>query len=283
MTQPKKSRRGWRFYALLACLGVFLISGVLLARDLTRSAGEKAANQHLAQQVHKAREGTLQRTEPVNQDDPEPELPKYADSGNLIQYDGLWQQNNDMAGWLYIEDTEIDLPVMYTPSNLEFYLHRGFDRRYAASGCLFLGADWRPEAAHGIIYGHNMKNGSMFGNLSKYKDLEYAQSHPVIHFDTLTEEREYAVVAAFYSLVYEVQETGVFRYYQYTDLSSQDRFEEYLRQVRAVSLYDTGVDVQYGDRLITLSTCSYHRDNGRFVVVACEKAPAQEQEDPPEP
>ena len=204
-----------------------------------------------------------------------PEPPKYAPSGNLIQYDPLWQQNNDMAGWLYIEDTQIDLPVMYTPSNLEKYLRRAFDGSYALSGSLFLGADWSPEADHAIIYGHNMKDGAMFGGLSKYKDADYAQAHSVVHFDTLTEEREYVVLAAFYSRIYEQQAEGVFRYYQYTDLSDQDRFEEYIRQVRAAALYDTGVEVQYGDRLLTLSTCSYHRDNGRFVVVACQKQEPQ--------
>lgn len=275
MTHPDKACRSWRSYALLLCLAVFLISGGLLIRDLVRSAGEQAANQRLAQQVHEAREAALhQAKDPDISFDWEP--PKYAPSGNLIQYDALWQENHDMAGWLYIEDTQIDLPVMYTPSNMEQYLRRAFDGSYALSGSLFLSTEWSPEAPHSIIYGHNMKNGSMFGGLSQYKDPEYAKTHPIVHFDTLTEEREYTVLAAFYSRVYAQQEEGVFRYYQYTDLSDQAQFEEYLQQVRAAALYDTGIDVQYGDRLLTLSTCSYHRDNGRFVVVACQKVTAEE-------
>lgn len=275
MASQKIRRRGWRTYALLFCLTVFLVSGGLLVRDLVRSAGEQAANRDLAQQVRAAREAALEQTKERDPVTFEWEPPKYAPSGNLIQYDPLWQQNNDMAGWLYIEDTQIDLPVMYTPSNLEKYLRRAFDGSYALSGSLFLGADWSPEADHAIIYGHNMKDGAMFGGLSKYKDADYAQAHSVVHFDTLTEEREYVVLAAFYSRIYEQQAEGVFRYYQYTDLSDQDRFEEYIRQVRAAALYDTGVEVQYGDRLLTLSTCSYHRDNGRFVVVACQKQEPQ--------
>ncbi len=87
----------------------------------------------------------------------------------------------------------------------------------------------------------------------------------------MTQEREYTVIAAFYSRIYDSSEEGVFRYYQYVRLNDRERFDEYLKQVRSVALYNTGVDVQYGDRLLTLSTCSYHRENGRFVVVACQK------------
>ena len=161
---------------------------------------------------------------------------------------------------------------MYTPSDTEYYLHRAFDGSYAASGSLFLGEGWTADANHAIVYGHNMKNGTMFGELDRYQSLEYARDHPDIRFDTLREERTYTVLAAFYSRAYGPGDTNAFRYYQYTDLSDEETFEEYLAQVRSAALYDTGAEVQFGDRLLTLTTCSYHRKNGRFVVVACQKA-----------
>lgn len=281
MAQEKKRSRNWRRYALWACVAVFLVSGSLLVRDLLQASKEDQANRQLAQQVHEAREArdsTLQQLKDSGAFAIDLELSKYALSGNLIQYDALWQQNNDLAGWLVIEGTQVDLPVMFTPQDPEHYLRRAFDGSYALSGSLFLGEGWSPDAVHSIIYGHNMNNGTMFGDLDEYRTLEYAQAHPTIRFDTLTEEREYTVIGAFYSRIYEQREEGVFRYYQYTDLSDQAVFEEYLRQVRAVSLYDTGVEVQYGDRLLTLSTCSYHRDHGRFVVVACQKQADQPDE-----
>ena len=272
----KKVRR----LALLFFAVVFVVSGCLLARDLIRSNREREANQDLARQVHQAREETQRRKEASavsalsegdGEEEEEAEWSPYASSGVLLQYDSVWQSNNDMAGWLYIEGTQVDYPVMFTPDDPEHYLRRAFDGSYAVSGSLFLGAGWSPQANSAIIYGHYMKNGSMFGSLGQYKSEEYFQEHPVIRFDTLTEEREYQIVGAFYSRVYTTEETGVFRYYKYTDLSQQEVFEEYVRQVKAAALYDTGVEAQYGDRILTLSTCSYHTQNGRFVVVAVSK------------
>ena len=195
-------------------------------------------------------------------------LPKYAESGNLYIYDLLWQQNHDLAGWLFAESIGVDYPVMYTPNDLEYYIHRGFDKAYAKSGCLFIGSGWSPDYVYSIIDGHHLINGTMFGKLDSYASKAYAKEHPVIYFDTLKEEGNYEVVAAFYTKVYNQQDKGVFRYYQYTDLPDQETFDEYFAQVRKIAIYDTGVDVQYGDKVLVLSTCSYHTDNGRFVVVA---------------
>lgn len=251
----RKSIGGLRLAALLLCLLVFFVSAFFLGRDLLRSHQEQAANDDLASQVAEV----------------DTEADKFAADGVLLKYDKLWQQNHDMAGWLSIPDTTINYPVMYTPDQPEHYLRRGFYGEYAHSGCLFVGGGCTPDSDHVIIYGHNMKNGTMFGDLPLYAEEEYAKAHPVIQFDTLRKEQRYRVVAAFYSRVYEESAAGVFRYYQYADLSSSERFDEYLGQVRAAALYDTGAAVEQGDRLLTLSTCSYHTDDGRFVVVAVEE------------
>lgn len=189
----------------------------------------------------------------------------------LPQYEGLWQQNNDMAGWLSINGTPVDYPVMYTPDDPEYYLRRAFDGSYAISGSLFLDENCPPGSNHLLIYGHQMKNGTMFGSLSQYAKENYAKEHPVIGFDTLYTEEEYEVMASFYSRAYNEQDEDVFRYYQYTDLSEEETFDEYVRKVKEAALYDTGIDAQYGDSIITLSTCSSHVRDGRFVVVARKK------------
>ena len=265
-----------RRLALAAFVAVFVVSGFLLARDLLRSRRERATNQSLAQQVHEARDamkllpGPSVRV-PVGGEQEEPPSP-YAESGLLRQYDPLWQENNDLAGWLWIDGTQIDYPVMYTPGQTEKYLRRDFYGDWALGGCLFIGEGSGPDAAHVIVFGHHMKDGAMFGDLDKYQSEDYAREHPVIHLDTLTEEREYEVIGAFRSRVYEVDEKGVFRYYQYSDLSVEENFDKYLSQVRAASLYDTGVEAAFGDRILVLSTCSYHTENGRFAVVARQRA-----------
>ena len=253
-----------RRLAMLLCGAVFLVSAVMLARDLIQARAEDEANHQLAQQVHQARQEAQRQAQAQGQAAP----PKYAVSGILYPYDGLYQQNHDMAGWLFIPDTPVDYPVMYTPEDPEYYLYRGFDKNWAGSGCLFLAEDSPPDSSHVFIHGHHMKNGTMLGSLDRYKSADYWAAHPTIFFDTLWEEGAFEVLAAFRSKVYYQDDQGGFRYYQYADLSDEAVFSEYVRQVKAAALYDTGVDAQYGDRLLTLSTCSYHTKNGRFVVVA---------------
>lgn len=187
------------------------------------------------------------------------------------RYMELKKSNPDFFGWLSIEGTVLDYPVMYTPNDPEYYLHRNFDGEYSYSGVPFIQGDCREGCGNYLMHGHNMKNGSMFAGILFYKDKSYWKEHPVISFDTPYENGEYEVMSAFYSKVYMSDEENVFKYYKYTDLSDKKVFDEYAKQVKAAALYDTGVDAEYGDEFITLSTCAYHTENGRFVVVARKK------------
>ena len=108
----------------------------------------------------------------------------------------------------------------------------------------------------------------MFGSLLSYEKKDYWESHPTIQLSTSQGQSTYTILAAFYAKVYNQEDSDVFRYYQYTDLTDQNRFNEYVEQVKAAALYDTDIEIQPGDQLLTLSTCSYHTKNGRFVVVA---------------
>ncbi|MDE7011445.1 MAG: class B sortase [Oscillospiraceae bacterium] len=264
-----KKKLNWRTAALAACVLVFLVSGSLLVRDLIRSSRERAANEQLAAMVRAARGGEAEPAPSgtgtgIQSGLESVVLPKYAASGLLYQYDALYSMNSDMAGWIYIEDTRIDYPVMFTPDDPEYYIHRGFDKKYASSGCLFIGANSTPDGSNVLIYGHHMKDGSMFAGIMQYADPEFAKAHPVIRYDTLTEENSYEVVAAFYTKAY----ASKFQYHRYTDLTEEASFNSYIRQVRRLAAYDSGAEVSFGDQLLTLSTCSYHTDYGRFVVVA---------------
>lgn len=177
--------------------------------------------------------------------------------------------------------TRISLyPVLFTPDNPEYYLRKAFDGSYALSGSLFIGENCFPDGTNIIIYGHNMKDGSMFGNLDSYADENYAREHQEITYDLISPDGSYErltfeVMAAFYARVYQTDEENVFRYYYGTDLSDPKDFENYVTQAMAASVYDLGVTAEYGDRLLTLSTCSYHTEDGRFVVVAREKGSAE--------
>lgn len=242
--------------ALLLFLGVFSISVFKLAAYMAASQTQEAAFEALEEQVHEAAAASS----------PSPD--ETAVPAMLPGYAALYAENPDLFGWVQIDGTKLDYPVMHTPDDPEFYLQRAFDRSASGSGVPFLDGSCTEGGGNYLIYGHNMRSGTMFATLLSYAQPDFYEAHPVIRFDTLFEEGTYEIMAAFYSNVYDSNDQNVFRYYQYTDLRNPDRFQEYVSQAAAAALYDTGVAAQYGDQLLTLTTCSYHTDNGRFVVVA---------------
>ena len=186
----------------------------------------------------------------------------------LEEYQTLYNKNKKLIGWLKIDDTNIDYPVMQTVNN-EYYLDHNFDQEYDKSGSLFLDRDC--DVVHRntnlIIYGHHMKSGKMFGSLDKYSSEEYARKHPIIQFDTIYEKGTYEVMYVFRSRIYNEDEI-VFKYYQFLDAASEKEFDSNMQEMEALSLYATGVKASYGDELLTLSTCDHSETDGRFVVVA---------------
>lgn len=186
----------------------------------------------------------------------------------LEEYQTLYNKNKKLIGWIKIDDTKIDYPVMQTANN-EYYMDHNFNQEYDKNGSLFLDKDC--DIVHRntnlIIYGHHMKSGKMFGGLNKYSSEEYCKSHPNIQFDTIYERGTYEVMYVFRSRIYNEDEV-VFKYYQFLDAASEQEFNSYMQEMAALSLYDTGVTASYGDQLLTLSTCDYSEEDGRFVVVA---------------
>ena len=124
-----------------------------------------------------------------------------------------------------------------------------------------------------VIYGHHMKNGSMFADLCKFESEDFYKEHKTFRFDTLGAYGEYEIVCVFKTSVYSADG---FKYYHFVDAANAEEFNAYLSTCQALALYDTGVSAQYGDRLLTLSTCEYSRTNGRMVVVAKLITPADE-------
>lgn len=186
----------------------------------------------------------------------------------LDQYKSLYNSNKTLIGWLKIADTIIDYPVMQTGDN-QYYLEHNSNLEEDRNGALFLdtNCDIKNPGCNYIIYGHNMKSGKMFGSLDKYENPKYYESHKRIQFDTIYEEATYEVMYVFRSKVYQ-QEDVVFKYYQFYDANSNEEFQSYMNEMAELSFYDTGVTAQYGDMLLTLSTCDYEEKDGRFVVVA---------------
>ena len=198
----------------------------------------------------------------------------------LEEYRNLYEQNNDFIGWLSIEDTIIDYPVMQTPEDENQYLYLDFYGNENKNGCLVMDTDavvgngtavqdylnGTAPSTNLIIHGHTMKSGQMFGNLDLYKDEDYGKAHNLICFDSLYEHREYELLAVFYSQVYYEQDQ-VFKYYKFFQADTPEEFDYWYENIIEMSLYDTGVTAEFGDEFITLSCCAYHVEDGRFVVV----------------
>lgn len=185
----------------------------------------------------------------------------------LVKCARLYHVNPDLVGWLSIAGMKIDYPVMQSEDD-EYYLHHDFYGNDSKYGCLYVRERADLEGGTNfIIYGHNMKDGSMFGDLDLYLDEDFYKEHAVISFDTLYEERVYEIVAVFRSQVYS-EEEDAFMYYRFYEADTREEFADFYDNIKALSLYDTGVEAQFGDSFLTLSTCAYHVKDGRFVVVA---------------
>ena len=179
--------------------------------------------------------------------------------------------NEDMAAWIKIDGMSIDYPVMWTPREETYYLYRNFDGGEDKNGCLILDTDssLNPLTTNLIIHGHNMRSGAMFGTLTDYEDENFCREHSIITLYTEEYERRYEVIAVFRSQVYKKTDQ-VFKFYKFFQANTQEEFEDFYQNIKALSLYDTGVTAEFGNHFITLSTCVYHVEQGRFVVVAKE-------------
>lgn len=189
----------------------------------------------------------------------------------ISPYAAFFETYPDLVAWLDIPDTIISYPVMWTPGDETYYLYRNYDGTDNQNGSLLLDTDssLNPLTTNLIIHGHDMRSGAMFGNLTDYADPTYCEQHKEMFLFTADCEHKYEVLAVFYSQVYRKKDT-VFKFYQFFEADTQEEFDYFYDNIMKLSLFDTGVTAAFGDHFITLSTCSSHVENGRFVVVAKE-------------
>lgn len=256
--------RDWTQYKFIA---IIVLAIVMISVEVVINKAEQKAFLEQQKQLQEQKE-TVEGVPPTNED------------GILLEYEELYNQNNDMIGWLKIEDTVIDYPVMQTMDDENYYLNRNFEKEDDKNGCLIMDTDsvvgegsgeygyaeGKEPSSNLIIHGHNMKSGNMFGDLTLYEDVAYGKEHNIICFDSLYEKREYELISVFYSQVF-YQHEEVFKYYKFFQADTQEEFDDWYNNIKQMSLYDTGVEAELGDEFITLSVCAYHVEDGRFVVV----------------
>ena len=158
--------------------------------------------------------------------------------------------------------------MMQTVNN-EYYLTHDFNGKDDNNGSLFLDCNCNAmfRSTNLIVYGHHMKSGKMFGNLKKYKNEDYCKEHSIIKFDTIYEKGVYEVMYVFTDTIKDAEDVS-FKYYQFIDAVSEEEFDSNMKAMAEMSFFDTGVTAEYGDDLLTLSTCDSSASTARFVVVA---------------
>lgn len=268
--------RKWAYGIILALLLIiFLFSGYYVLQYALDSREQKNEYNNLAALVEQAREEqarteTKTPAESPAESQPEENAPtEEANSHILPEYRQLYEKNPDLVGWISIDDTEINYPVVQTPDNPDYYLYRNFNKEHNIHGCIYVReqCDVFAPSDNVTIYGHHMRDGTMFGGLEKFLKKSYWEAHNTLRFDTLTERHTYQIFAVFRTTA-SVGEG--FAYHQFVDAEDEAAFDEFIATCRKLGrdFYDTGIIPEYGDKIICLSTCEYTQENGRLVVAA---------------
>lgn len=190
--------------------------------------------------------------------------------GYLSKFAGLYDINSDIKGWINIPNTQIDYPVTQYSDN-DFYLNRDFEKEYDPHGIPYI--DYRAKVTQDktskniVLYAHNVNGGKLFGDLNKYREMDFYKQNPIINFDTVYQENKYKIFGVFVTDV-NTSDSDYFAYHNFIESSSNEDFYEYINNINIRSLYQTGITINPNDELLTFSTCANELKDGRFVVVA---------------
>ena len=184
-----------------------------------------------------------------------------------INLEELYKINSDVVGWIRIKNTNMNYPIMQSTYSPNYYLTRNFYKNYSSNGTPYMAENCDIEKSDNlIIYGHNINGKRVFGELENYKKEKYYNEHSIIQFHTLKEYAEYEIIAVFKTVAYS---SKGFDYYNYYNLKDEKEFNIFVNKCMELSFYNTGKKAQYGDRLITLSTCEYSNKNRK--ISSCSK------------
>ena len=245
--------------------GSFLAMAVVLGVSILYFQIEEEKQEAVLAYIREERrQAELQETEDTEEDNSEMEEEPVA---ILEEYAILYSMNPDLVGWIKIDGTRIDYPVMQNKDNEDYYLSHNFYKQYSYSGTPFVSKNYSPNNNNIIIYGHNVNNQTLFSELINYQNESYYKTHQLNKFDILTQENDYQVIAVFKSRVF-YEDEKVFKYYKMDYNLNENEFNYYIDNIKSLSLYHIDTSATYGDKLITLSTCYNEIEDGRFIVVA---------------
>lgn len=256
-------------FILMLLIVVFAISSYFFIKEIAENKKENDIYEDLQEIVQNEENTTNENdhTDILNNKTSNLSNENQADTSNTYNLENISKINADVIGWIKINGTNINYPIM---QNGDYYLHRNIYKNYSSHGTPYLAEYCNVQYSDNlIIYGHHMNDNSMFAQLDDYKKHSFYKSHRFIKFYSYykgqTIEKNYEIALVFKTVAYS--DKG-FKYYSYTNFSDIQELNEFLSNCKNLQCYDTGVDINYGDKLITLSTCEYSQKNGRMVIVA---------------
>ena len=253
---------------VLLLVAAFGISAFMVGKYLLDGKKQAERMDDLSQIVSNAQTETAEESEETTEEVTETTAPRPTTAGGMLPgYKDIYDQNNDTVGWIKMEGTKINYPVLQTPSDPNYYLYRDFDKKQSKRGSIYAwgDADINKPSDNITLFGHHMADGSMFACLNDYTSKDAWDKNNLIFFDTLTEYHTYKIFAVFKTSA-NVGEG--FSYHKFVDAANEQEFNDFVSTCKKLSFYDTGITPVSGDKLICLSTCEYTLDNGRLVVAA---------------
>jgi len=247
----KQIKKPFFLVCLFICLGVFAFSTYKVVSIINEY---RVAEKYYS---------SIQEFSPFSQDATKGEDETDQKNGHLfIDAQSLKKINKDFVGWIYAKGTKINYPVLQGTDN-QFYVTHDFNKNYLQNGSIFMDVrcDANFKSQNTIIYGHNMKDGSMFGELDKYRSFSFYEKHKdLLYVNKKGDVKKLQVYSA-----HIVKSTG---YVYDCDFDSDEKYSEFIEKTVTSSLYDTGIRPTESDKVVTLSTCSYEYDDARLVVHA---------------
>ena len=272
MKKISKSKRKIIYYSIYTILALLIILSIIYIANNFLSKKQAKQESQLLDEIE-IDENQVEETNKITEEIEETTQENIQETNNqnserILKVQKLQEENSDIVGWLEIEGTSINYPVLQGTDN-EYYMTHNYKKQKSKNGSIFLTKDydWSISSSNLLMYGHNLNNGTMFQELLKYAKEEFYKEHPIIRFTTNKEDAEYEIISVFKSRVYYKTEKNVFRYYFFVNAKTEAEYNEFVQNAKKASLYDIDKTAKFGDQLITLSTCSYHVEDGRFAVV----------------
>lgn len=256
-------------------IGIFsVIIIACLISIFSRMLTENKEKEEFRQLAEIVTEETTDAT--INETVRKPNLLKVSDCDNYVENESpvyyttcfqphsvsdLLSMNSECFGWISISGTNINYPVMQTPSNPQKYLNKNFYGEYSYSGTPFLDARCSADSTNLVIYGHHMNNGTMFADLCNYTDYSYFTEHPTVVLETKDGAFTYSVFS-----VMKVKSDD--DWYRFTTVGTEKSYNTRIEYAKEKSIYNTDITPVYGQQILTLSTCYGYNQDDRILVLA---------------